>query len=1651
MPEPFAEAAITNQAAGITTAVVPSVDANKDDVSDFLQTLKTPGMDAINSMPVAITNEVNTTVAGKVELSDFLQSLQMPDGDELSELMQDTNTSVPPKMALQSTPTEDNVSVIPASHGSSLPPTSAPSVTAKKTCCAPGVPQDLRAMVEDTIAGTSKAAVVWQAPKIDGGSPITAYYVSDLLEKHTVWVRGEAGQAPPTTYTMTGLESGHVYAFYVKAVNEFGESEKSSPSLPVTIPEACCAPGIPTSVQATANDAMVTVSWKVPALDGGAAIVGYAVKTVAASLSDNTPATINHYWKVEGNPPPTATIITGLTNGKAYSFVVTALNHYGEGKQSPPSPPVTPFHSTNLCEHTSCSGHGTCYPQYGETLVATSAPSAVPSASPTSVSAYATSSAPATDAPSAEESSNLIDGSSQVSGALPPSELSFAEEVALELRGLAKCACWPGYRTSDDCSTMIHHQVLGAPVGWDVGPWGKCSEGCGGGLQRRKVSCALFEKDKTTFDLPKSNITLCSERTPMPPTTTECNTLPCGSEYIRVSLVLDLNMRYVSFSEEAQTGFYNSFVAEVSAALSLPRDQIKIMSMSSHKDHETSSGMSKHASMLEEARQQHLESNSGQTYHADKNSKLHSHYTYIDIAIRPRASPPPSTFPPTRQPTLHKTASGYHSSGFMLSRYAGAAGANMTQPMNLSTHNNRTKVDIMSHQYNSNTTTHPDSDTHALRAGALNLTTPLSEPTAPESQGLSDLAAKNVELKMDMDLASSMSEGGAPMSVLVADVEGQVSQLKKNLLHQGTWGRLTIEGMMSAELVTANELNLLSTDPCAGMTCSGHGTCFPMYGMADSDYIMPDDGDVYLSASGAGSLWTGLTEKLFAIHSPAGKGLAGEDFQKDRHGGVSIEDAADEKMKGGGGKGGGRRLVVGRGRRRKGGRRLGAAAGDAGQAAKTAPEPIDIGALYIGSAADPVPEFNAKTDGNGANQRCVCRFGYGEHNCSSLVGTSLTYGWWAGEWGECPVGCGGGLRRRSVRCEEFNDGVFSTIALDGQCESLHKPKPAERDVCNAMACGSDYGLVRMGLDFPFQDIFYRAEGVEAFVGSFLYELTTALGVSETRVEIVAVESAMSDETENGVGSGHPKSIVMVEMQLLPEGYSERGNDNDDDNEEGLDVPMLLQQLKTQVQSLSSRFRSFGTWGRRVMASQLWANITRAEPYSTDGDSFAFASMVAHGTAGVYGGVRYAGGLSALGDRVDLCRTVECSGHGTCIPDYSWRSGVSQRTQQQQQHASSSSISNGIGSRRSAMASGKAGPGGDTKVNGHASGIARCFCNPGYMVEPTGDVDGGISSSGKALASDCSVSHSGLFYNWEANVWKDCSLGCGGGTRVRSVTCGVYSAEPEEEKGGVDFSGKGVQATAQRKWRFVKTLGEDDTEEDQSGKDTETCSQFSVKPEDSQRCNMLKCQEEYANAMLELTLDYKRIAFSISVLSAFELSFRTEIALALGIPESRISIIGTTPTPPGGGISGTVKKDTPGTQVRFSIAPHLHATHVEAPSQGGGMSQIFKSNIRQSTSSSAVGGAGGGLHTTAKDGGSGGEGGGDNAWEQLSAAQLLTELKAMVENVTSPLRTTGTWGRLIEESASKGAVLTAEAASAVPTQAVSLVGVEITVLVRSMLR
>jgi uncharacterized repeat protein (TIGR02543 family) len=173
--------------------------------------------------------------------------------------------------------------------------------------------------------GNGQAVVTFTAPVDTGGSVITSYAVTAYDSNGNA---AGSCSGSGTSYTCTGLTNGSAYTFKATATNASLTSDLSTASLAAT---PATLPGAPTSVSAAVNTAgAATVSFTAPANNGGAALTGFTVISSPVGFICSAAANAS------------SCVVTGLTNGTAYTFTVVATNEIGDSVASTSSSAVTP-------------------------------------------------------------------------------------------------------------------------------------------------------------------------------------------------------------------------------------------------------------------------------------------------------------------------------------------------------------------------------------------------------------------------------------------------------------------------------------------------------------------------------------------------------------------------------------------------------------------------------------------------------------------------------------------------------------------------------------------------------------------------------------------------------------------------------------------------------------------------------------------------------------------------------------------------------------------------------------------------------------------------------------------------------------------------------------------------------------------------------------------------------------------------------------------------------------------------------------------------------------------------------------------------------------------------------------------------------------
>ena len=193
----------------------------------------------------------------------------------------------------------------------------------------PSAPRDL---VVTSVQLTS-IGLSWAVPSTDGGGAIVDYVVEYSNNSGSSWTTFVDVRSTIRTATVTGLTSGVRYQFRVSAVNSAGQGSASAPTSSV----APGVPGPPCCIDDTViGPRYVAIRWGAPAYDGGATITNYVIE-----YSTDDGSTWTTWPEPHGNG--TARTITGLTDGLAHKFRISARNVHGTSDPSPVSDAYTPW------------------------------------------------------------------------------------------------------------------------------------------------------------------------------------------------------------------------------------------------------------------------------------------------------------------------------------------------------------------------------------------------------------------------------------------------------------------------------------------------------------------------------------------------------------------------------------------------------------------------------------------------------------------------------------------------------------------------------------------------------------------------------------------------------------------------------------------------------------------------------------------------------------------------------------------------------------------------------------------------------------------------------------------------------------------------------------------------------------------------------------------------------------------------------------------------------------------------------------------------------------------------------------------------------------------------------------------------------------
>ncbi|MCW2837500.1 MAG: fibronectin type protein, partial [Marmoricola sp.] len=157
------------------------------------------------------------------------------------------------------------------------------------------------------LGSRDRAALLAFDPALtDASAPVTGYEAS--LDGGHTWQPLTTNGTGPITSAVTDLNNGTDYSILVRARNEIGGGEPSTP----THVTPAGPPSAPRDVTATVRGTKADVHWSASTSDGGAPVTGYTVTSSPATAACTTTRT--------------TCALTGLETGTTYTFTVTATN-----------------------------------------------------------------------------------------------------------------------------------------------------------------------------------------------------------------------------------------------------------------------------------------------------------------------------------------------------------------------------------------------------------------------------------------------------------------------------------------------------------------------------------------------------------------------------------------------------------------------------------------------------------------------------------------------------------------------------------------------------------------------------------------------------------------------------------------------------------------------------------------------------------------------------------------------------------------------------------------------------------------------------------------------------------------------------------------------------------------------------------------------------------------------------------------------------------------------------------------------------------------------------------------------------------------------------------------------------------------------------
>ena len=195
----------------------------------------------------------------------------------------------------------------------------------------PSAPRDL-----SVHASSNKTLLFWTPPNDNGSSPLTGYNIYRGLStgSQTFLI---SVSAPSISYTDSSLTNGTKYYYYITAINNAGEGDKSNEAFATPMP----APSVPRNVKLIPTNYKVHILWDSPLSDGGSPVIAYSI------YKGISPNDLSYHSTIDAIAYPKYFIDSAVTNNNIYYYSLSASNTNSESILTTPLTAMPLSHDIN--------------------------------------------------------------------------------------------------------------------------------------------------------------------------------------------------------------------------------------------------------------------------------------------------------------------------------------------------------------------------------------------------------------------------------------------------------------------------------------------------------------------------------------------------------------------------------------------------------------------------------------------------------------------------------------------------------------------------------------------------------------------------------------------------------------------------------------------------------------------------------------------------------------------------------------------------------------------------------------------------------------------------------------------------------------------------------------------------------------------------------------------------------------------------------------------------------------------------------------------------------------------------------------------------------------------------------------------------------